>query len=265
MSFVDVDAEPLEQQAAAIGALDLQSQLPAISRLKAWVVEQLDPQPGMHVLDVGCGTGEDVRGLAAGVGLEGTATGVDPSRVMLAEAERRAAATGSPARFLAGRADSLPLDDAVVDLVRCERVLQHLTDPAAGVGEMFRVLRPGGRVGLVDTDWRTLAIWPADTTVALATRDAWLEANPNPAAGAQLVDLVLGAGFTNPQMVAETLLLRPRSIDAPPMTLFLAAARASASLAPALIDAWLPQLEEAAGRRSLVISVTMHAVCATHP
>jgi SAM-dependent methyltransferase len=184
---------------------------------------------------------------------------------MLAEAERRAAATGSPARFLSGRADSLPLDDAAVDLVRCERVLQHLTDPAAAVDEMFRVLRPGGRVGLLDTDWRSLAIWPGDATVTTATRDAWLEANPNPAAGAQLVDLVLGAGFTNPQMVAETLLLRPRSIDAPPLALFLAAVRTSASLAPALIDAWLAQLEEASSRRSLVISVTMHAVSATHP
>ncbi len=265
-SFGDVDSGLPEQRAAGVAALDLQSQFPSVGRLKAWLVEQLDPQPGLSVLDVGCGTGEDVRGLAVTVGPAGSATGVDPSGTMLAEAERRSAVAGSRARYVRGSADRLPVGDGHLDLVRSERVLQHVTDPAAAVREMARVLRPGGRVGLIDTDWRTLAIWPGDHDAVVAARQAWIGSFLHPAAGAQLLDLVLAAGFTDPRATAEPLLLRPRTIDQPPLALILTAAGTDASGAAAeLDDGWLGELEVAARRGALVAAVTMHAVVATRP
>jgi hypothetical protein len=87
-------------------------------------------------------------------------------------------------------------------------------------------------------------------------RRAWIGSFPHPAAGAQLLDPVLGTGFTDARAMAEPLLLRPRSIALPPLALVLAAASPGA---------WLDELETAARRGALVASVTMHAVVATRP
>ncbi|GAA3526591.1 hypothetical protein AFL01nite_04690 [Aeromicrobium flavum] len=259
--FHDVDASSDEGRAAALAALDIQAQLPPIQRLHAWLVEQLDPLPGLHVLNVGCGTGEDVRGLAVSVGPTGSATGVDPSETMLAEARRRGEAARNPARYVRGTAERLPSDDGSLDLVRCERVLQHLTDPVVAVTEMARVLRPGGRVGLIDTDWRTLATWPGHPHLAAAWHEGW-GGGPSPAAGAQLLDLVLRHGFTGARITTETLMLRPRTLDQPPVSFVLEAAsrRAEAAGEDA---AWRQALEDSAARGSFVFAVTLYAVVAT--
>lgn len=262
-SFRDVDSSSDEGRTAALTALDIQAQLPPIQRLHAWLLEQLDPLPGMHVLDVGCGTGEDVRGLAVSVAPTGSATGVDPSETMLAEARRRGEAARNPARFVRATADRLPVADGSLDLVRCERVLQHLTDPAAAVREMARVLRPGGRVGLIDTDWRTLATWPGDPHLAAAWREDW-GGVPTPAAGAQLLDLVLRHGFADARLTTETLMLRPRALDRPPVSFVLeeAARRAAAAGED---GAWRRTLDESAAQGSFVFAVTMYAVVAGSP
>lgn len=259
-TFQDVDSSSEEARAAALLALDLQAQLPPIQRLHAWLLEHLDPQPGMHVADVGCGTGEDVRGLALAVAPTGTATGIDPSATMLAEAHRRNEAARSPARLVRGSAEDLPFDDGSLDLVRSERVLQHLADPAVAVREMARVLKPGGRVGLIDTDWRSLATWPGEPHLAAAWREDWV-GFPTPATGAQLLDLVLSNGFADARVTTEVLMLRPRSLDQPPaaLALELAARRAEAAGEG---QAWRRELEEAAARGAFVFAVTLYGVVA---
>jgi len=260
-TFTDVDASTDEARAVAVAALDVQAQLPHVQRLRAWLMEQLEPRPGMHVLDVGCGTGEDVRGLAVTVAPAGSATGVDPSATMLAEARRRGRAVRTTARLVRSTADRLPVADASLDLVRCERVLQHLVEPAGAVREMARVLRPGGRVGLIDTDWRTLATWPGDPHLAGAWHEDW-GGIPTPWVGAQLLDLVLRHGFTDPRVTTGTMLLRPRALDQPPLSFMMEAATRHAEAAGEE-QAWRRALEESAARGSFVLTVTMHAVVAT--
>lgn len=228
--------------------------------LAQWLIEQLDPQPGMQVADVGCGTGEDVRALALAVAPTGTATGIDPSETMLAEARRRSEAARSTVQLVQGPAEELPFDDASLDLVRSERVLQHLTDPAVAVREMARVLRPGGRIGLVDTDWRSLATWPGDPHLAAAWREDWADF-PSPAAGAQLPDLVLSNGFVGARVTTEVLMLRPRSLDQPPAALVLDLATRRAE-AVGEGDTWRRDLEEAAAKGAFVFAVTLYGVTA---
>ena len=108
---------------------------------------------GNRVLDVGCGTGDDVRRMAGIVGAFGRAVGIDLSDAMIEQARQRAEGTDLPVEFVQGSAYELPFPDDSFDACRCERVVQHLDEPLRAVLEMVRVVRPGGRVLLIDTDF----------------------------------------------------------------------------------------------------------------
>lgn len=190
---VEVDDEVFAQQ---LLLLDGQAALPAVQRLRAWVLAAVQVRPGEVAVDVGAGTGEQVLALADLVGPEGRAVGVEPSRRMREEAQRRATTLGRDIDIVAGSAEQLPLETASVDVLRCERVLQHLTDPAAAVVDMARVLRPGGRVVLVDSDWGTLVLHPGPPDVLRHVQDAMLAAAPNTLSGRRLPGLLSAAGLT---------------------------------------------------------------------
>jgi SAM-dependent methyltransferase len=265
-SFSAVDAGTPEDKRASVVALDLLAQMPAVRRLRAWGLERLDPQSGMTAVDVGCGTGEDAQGLAVTVAPDGQAIGVDVSTAMISEARRRAEAVGNPAQFKRGAADSLPLGDSSVDVLRCERVLQHVSAPEACVAEMLRVLRPGGRVVLIDTDWRSLTLWPGDPAVTSGIRDAWAASCVNPAAGAQLRDLLGSTGFTEIMMTADVLVFRSAEADdRPPVTLMAANAVRTGLLSQAVVDDWLTQVRAASAAGGFLAMVTMTAACGRRP
>lgn len=102
------------------------------------------------VLDIGCGAGATAAWLAS---LGFRVTGVDPSPNLLAEAVRAVAALPPSApspRFLSGRAENLPVDDASQDLAICECVLSLVPDADAALAETARALRPGGALLLAD-------------------------------------------------------------------------------------------------------------------
>jgi demethylmenaquinone methyltransferase/2-methoxy-6-polyprenyl-1,4-benzoquinol methylase len=101
--------------------------------------------PGMQVLDVGVGTGLTAREAAALVGPGGQVTGVDPSTGMMARARLPAGVT-----LLEGRAESLPLADATVDFISMGYALRHVTDLGQAFREFRRVLKPGGRICLLE-------------------------------------------------------------------------------------------------------------------
>src|SRR5215467_10946103 len=84
----------------------------------------LELQPGFAVLDVGCGTGDDVRVLATQVGQEGRAVGLDSSETAVAEARARSEEDGLPVEFRVGDAHQLPFDAGTFEATRTERVLQ---------------------------------------------------------------------------------------------------------------------------------------------
>ena len=265
-SFGAVDAGTPEDRRAHVAALDLLAQMPAVRRLRAWGLERLDPQSGMTAVDVGCGTGEDAQGLAVTVAPDGRAIGVDVSTAMISEARRRAEVVGNPAQFETGAADALPLGDSSVDVLRCERVLQHVSDPAACVTEMHRVLRPGGGVVLIDTDWRSLTLWPGDPAVTSGIRDAWAMSCVNPAAGAQLMDLLSSTGFTEITMTADVLLFRSAEADdRPPVTLMAANAVRTGFLSQAVVDEWLGQVRAASASGRFLTMVTMTAAYGRRP
>jgi demethylmenaquinone methyltransferase / 2-methoxy-6-polyprenyl-1,4-benzoquinol methylase len=109
-------------------------------RWRKKVVRSLDLRPGAAVLDLACGTGDLCRELSA-VGLR--PIGADLSLGMLA-----AARTDAP--LVQGDALRLPFPDGVVDGVTCGFALRNFVDLEAFLGEVARVVRPGGRIALLE-------------------------------------------------------------------------------------------------------------------
>ena len=107
---------------------------------------------GESVLDIGCGTG--TLAIAAGrqVGPTGRVYGIDASPEMIARAERKAKRAGAKIRLQNAIAESLPFPDAQFDAVLSTVMLHHLPRPARArlVAEARRVLRPGGRLLVID-------------------------------------------------------------------------------------------------------------------
>jgi demethylmenaquinone methyltransferase/2-methoxy-6-polyprenyl-1,4-benzoquinol methylase len=99
----------------------------------------------MQVIDVGTGTGLVAREAARLVGPQGSVLGVDPSAAMLANARAVAGV-----RLAVGRAESIPAPDASADFLCLGYALRHISDLSVAFREFARVLRPGGRLCLLE-------------------------------------------------------------------------------------------------------------------
>jgi arsenite methyltransferase len=106
---------------------------------------------GATVADVGCGAGLDLLIAARRVGPTGAAIGVDMTDDMLSRAREGARLAGlSNVELRAGDATALPLADRSVDVVTSNGVLNLVPDKPQAAAEMFRVLKPGGRLQIAD-------------------------------------------------------------------------------------------------------------------
>jgi ubiquinone/menaquinone biosynthesis C-methylase UbiE len=121
-------------------------------QLRAWLdlLSRLAGEAPWRVLDVGCGTGFLALRFAE---LGHAATGIDLSPQMIDQARRNAERAALQIEFRVGNATALDFDDKTFDLVIARHVIWNLPDPERGVAEWLRVLRPGGRLALIEGKW----------------------------------------------------------------------------------------------------------------
>lgn len=162
-------------------------------------------RPGQRVLDAGCGPGTITADLAARVA-PGEVVGLDRSAVVLEEARATADARGATnATFVVGDLYRLPYPDASFDVVHAHQVLQHLSGPASALRELVRVARPGGVVGVRDSDYGAMAWHPANPGL-----DRWRELyrtvarslGAEPDAGRHLLSWALAAGLPRERLTS---------------------------------------------------------------
>src|SRR3954454_50929 len=144
-------------------------------------LEILDPQPGERVLDFGSGPGFLAAGIAGRVGESGAVSGVDVSEPMLAYASGLVAAAGAaPMRFVLSDATALGFADQSFDAVVSTQVYEYVSDIGTALAEVHRVLVPGGRVLILDTDWDSVVWNTSDRELHARVMSAWQEHPADP-------------------------------------------------------------------------------------
>ena len=213
--------------ALMVRVLDRQDEHGQIRDLRGWGIARSRLGPGAVAVDVGSGTGVVTRMLADLVRPGGMAVGVEPNPALRELAIGRAAAAGSSATFTDGTAADLPMCVESVDLVWCERVLQHLVDPVSALREMHRVLRPGGRALVIDADHRTRVNSTIDPDVDQRLQAAFLSKAANPSAARYIPQQAAEVGFVIDQDIGSAAVVFPRDmlVDSPLLRTGLAEAR----------------------------------------
>jgi SAM-dependent methyltransferase len=269
--FTRVDDQP--DTDFLVAGMDATARWPAIRYLRSWERERLALRPGQEVLDVGCGVGDVVIELSEAVRPGGRAVGIDASEAMLAAGRARAAAADRHVDLRVGDALALDEGDESFDACRSERMLQWVPDIDGAVSEMVRVLRPGGRISIIDTDWRTFVVDLPTASAVRAMRLAIEDQRGEPAtAGGRLLNVCRHFGLVDLEVTAATHVWSEwdPQVDAAPSGFFPLASVTDELVGLGLIDAelasrFIDELHEAARRGRFYMALSMTAVFGRTP
>lgn len=184
--------EKYDKKAAAL--IDRSYQTPEIVNQRLRTLSAMALRRGESVLDAGCGTGLLLEQQALAVGSQGRAEGVDSSKDMLERASERCADM-SQVQLQQGNVETLPFEDASFDAVSCTQTLLYVENLAKALAELQRVLKPGGRIAVLETDWSGAILNSHDQALTQRIFGAWDLALVNPNLPKRLRPLLKGLGF----------------------------------------------------------------------
>jgi ubiquinone/menaquinone biosynthesis C-methylase UbiE len=245
-------------------ALEERAHAPDQLQVNGALLGMLAPLAGERILEVGCGSGVLCRQIAPAVAPGGSITGVDISPEFLGLARDYAASGGASAslQWSASQAEALPFQEACFDGAFAARLLLHVLHPQAVLNELARVVRPGGRVVVMDWDFDTVAVDHSDRELTRRLIHWRCDHHGgNNWSGRQLWGRMVAAGLLNVK-AAPLVSVARRGNDSLTLSLFRAAqvARDGGAIAPEEHDAWVEELRSRLGDGSYFASIVYFIV-----
>jgi ubiquinone/menaquinone biosynthesis C-methylase UbiE len=167
-----------------------------IKRVRAEFNKHMNLVAGNKVLDLGCGIGGATFPIADETGPTGLVVGIDISSAMIEVANHRAN-NRRDCEFRMADARAIPYPDEFFDAARSERLFLYLADRLAVIHEMKRVVRAGGCVCLIDTDFDSTAIYSTKHALTRKMTSIVAASMPNPNSARELPALARQAGLKN--------------------------------------------------------------------
>ncbi len=181
-----------------------------VVRQRMRTLEALALNAGEAAIDVGCGIGLLTYEMALEVGSDGHVIGIDNSPDMLTHAAERCAGL-EQVEIKEGDANDLPVGDQTCDAIACVQVLLYVEDVPGATSGMHRVLRPGGRIAVMETDWRSVILNSSDQATTRRVFEAWDDAVASPNLPVRLAPILREHGFTAVRVEAIPILDTSRS------------------------------------------------------
>lgn len=170
-------------------------QTPEIIRQRLNTLDALALRAGERVLDAGCGTGLLAESMAGQVGSQGSVVGVDNSAAMLAVAQQRCAQL-QQVELREASITELDFEAQSFDAASCTQVLLYVDQVELALEQLHRLLKPGGRLAIIETDWRGLVLNNQDEALTRRILDAWDGAVASPNLPVKLGAMLRRLGFS---------------------------------------------------------------------
>lgn len=269
VSFGEVDWENIDDShdpEQYIEYLESVSDTQWAKEAKEYSYRAIRPNEGDRILDLGCGIGVDVDGLAEYVGETGTVVGADKSESMVEEARKRYGDRENT-RFVTDDATELSFSRDEFDRSRTSRVLQHVSRPKVAIQELKRVTRSGGLIWAVEPDWEMYLLDAPNSEIGSDIMDPQFVPVQHPSIGRKLYRLFSESGFDDIEANAHTVTIA----DAEKATLsFRLKTRLKAMIETGLIsqdeaEQWLLEIRQASEKEQFLAAGTAFTVVARVP
>ena len=171
--FANITSVPEEMVETVANVLEMRAKIPSQQAMLHDYLSEIEFPSNAEVLEIGCGTGPVCRVLGSWPNI-GNVTGVDPSSTFIEKA-KKLAGESSNIHFAVGDGKNLEFDDHTFDVVIIHTLLTHVPEPKAVLKEAYRILKPGGSLGLCDGDFSTATLSTAHGDPLEACMAAFVE------------------------------------------------------------------------------------------